>query len=239
MNCQTYIAALLLISSATATATATAFAATDAVDAAKATAAKEVAAKNAPTAESSSSDWVGQLGLGVGIGVNFLGADDISDASVINGRIHVNNSEKNKVQLWLESHYLFGGDYSQWACKKTPCKVKDAETQEIRLLNKGDIYFRNRRFYHGPFFAVQVSDGDSLLQGAALGYMISLRRVGTPSATGEVARHFNLGIAASTSKIKTLGSGQTDGAEISGGSQITYSTKSETGVLLLFSVGVF
>ena len=170
----------------------------------------------------------------MGIGVNSIDEDHVIDAATVNGKIHVSNSESVRLQLWMEGHYLFGGDFAKWECEEG-CQIRD-ENGVTKTLPENSSYYRSRRLYHGPFFAIQVSDGDSFIQGAALGYMVSFKK--ESHNAGEKPSYFNLGLGLSTSKVRTLGE-QSDGDLIPDGDQLTYKTKSVKGLLLLFSVNVF
>ena len=190
----------------------------------------------APTvAEITSSSIAGDFGMGIGIGVNSTSVDYINNAAIVDGRVNITDSESIRTQLWLEAHYLFGGEYSKWTCEDG-CMVYDEFEGKPKEVPSGGSYYRNRRFYHGPFFAVQVSDGDSLFNGVALGYMISLKKTSKSSAGND--RYFNLGLGVSSTKVRAINGDYSDGEEFTG-NQLTFKNSTETGVLLLFSVNVF
>ena len=185
-------------------------------------------------ADATSDGLAGDFNFGVGIGVNMLDDEHVIDASVVNDEIHISNAESNRVQLWLEGHYLFGSDFTKWECANG-CLVLNLDGEVEEIPSKGH-YYRHRRFYHGPFFAVQVSDGDSLINGAALGYMMSFKK--TDLSDSKSDRYFNVGLGVSTSKVRTLGN-QKEGDAVGANEQISFKTESVTGILLLFSVNVF
>ncbi|MGQ0696960.1 MAG: hypothetical protein ACT4PZ_01835 [Panacagrimonas sp.] len=201
-------------------------------------------------AEETSAGVIAKMGMGIGLGVNVLDRQDVITAGVQNGRVSVTDSERSKVQIWMESHYLFGGDYARKKCGQRSCLVKDLEGGSV-IKHRGDGFFRARRFFHGPFIAVQVSDGDELLKGAALGYMVSLKREGAAKAEGKaklgetppdstpLPTAFNIGIGISTSKIGRLGNGLKEGQTLADGEQVFTRNRNELGVLILFSVNVF
>ncbi len=183
-----------------------------------------------------SSPDISGLGFGVGIGVNTLSKKSIESAKIINNAVIVENESRKKTQFWLEAHYSFGKQYTTWKCLADECFVYNIRNEQNEPIKKGEIYFRPKRFFHGPFFAVNVSDSDSVINGSALGYMLSWRKV--DEREKPTGMYFNLGFGASTSRIKELGGGLQEGQTVPAGTQIEYKTRDANGLLVLFSVGL-
>ena len=183
-----------------------------------------------------SAPSISGFGMGAGIGANILDSKEISSAIIVNNVVRVTSTNSIKNQFWLEAHYNFGKEYITYECNAFNCLVQDIEENKRKKINKGDTFFKARRVFHGPFFAVNVSDSNSIINGVALGYMLSLRKVGSNESPTD--NYFNIGIGLSTTRIQSLANGLSDGDVVEAGTQIEYRTDDETGILILFSVGI-
>ena len=201
--------------------------------------AQEPVAQEPPPVVTGGSDGgiAGQFGFGFGIGINRLSKAHIVDAAVINNKINIREKENDRYQLWLEAHYPLGGKYIRKKCIGGPCKVTVAG-EEDRELTDQSIFYTYRKFYQGPFFAVQVSDGDNLLNGAALGWMFSYRRGEGEPTTDD--KYFNVGIGFTSTKITTLGGkSEGDAIDVSAGETLNLKKETDHGIMILFSINSF
>lgn len=166
------------------------------------------AADESPDPAATTDDRFGQFNFGLGIGISDLSRADVLETQIEQGLVRVTDSEKTKRGLWLETHYLL------------------------------DRYAFGKYASHGPFFGIQVLEGDDVIKSVALGYMISLKRSPIKDKTSKTA--FNLGLGLHTTKIKVLGNGIVeDQALPTGVESVRLKSKDETGVMLMFSVSVF
>jgi hypothetical protein len=183
----------------------------------------------------------GEFGFGAGIGVNYLGgAKDINNARVTDGTIEVGDSIGVKTQLWLETHYRLGDMFKTLRCTEAECNPVPYDKTKPVPIKKNGTWQVFRKFGWGPFFAVQVGDDNSIINGAALGVLISLNKSKYDSASDtSTSRAFNIGIGVSTQRIQGLALGLREGDAVGDETQVTYKNYNRTGVLLLFSTNIF
>lgn len=195
----------------------------------------------------SATDWSGDFGFGAGIGVNSLvGANDVSNGRVSNGRVEVGSSESIKTSLWLETHYLFGGYYVAHKCLSDSClavNVNETDTKkmnDVNLYKKEQIFVSFKRFRWGPFFAIQLAADDQIINGAALGGMVSLIRTNGKKSDGTLNQTaFNLGLGISSTRYQALANGLSEGDSVSADTQVITNTRNRIGLVLLFSTNIF
>ncbi|MEN8877909.1 MAG: hypothetical protein ABF338_11810 [Hyphomonas sp.] len=179
------------------------------------------------------------LGFGVGIGVNVTSKQGVDEARIANGAVVVESESKARPQLWLEAHYSLkksNAEYLTWNCTVSTCYEYDVIQKKYRLHRQGEAIYKRARWTYGPFFAVQVSGDGQIINGAAIGGLISWRRVAADQGLQGTA--FNLGLGVSTYRQRQLANGLTDGAAAEEGTVIEYRETDEVGLLILFSVGL-
>jgi hypothetical protein len=110
-------------------------------------------------------------------------------------------------------------------------RVNDEENGIPRLVLEGHYFFGDDDdFAHGPFVAVQPGD-DEIINSAAIGWMIGLRKKGTKTNS------WNLGIGiAADPNVQILGDGIDANKALPGNEDsIRYKEKTQYGVMILFS----
>jgi len=176
------------------------------------------------------------FGFGVGIGVNTLSKKTVDDAQIVNNVVRIESESKRTTQIWLEVHYSFGRQYSTYKCTAKKCLVYDIIEKKLKQIKEDDTYFKPKRFFHGPFFAINMSDTQSVINGAALGYMASWRKI--DAKENPTGSFFNLGFGLSSTRIQELRGDLVDGQTVSAGTQVEYKNTDDLGFLVLFSVGL-
>lgn len=153
-------------------------------------------------------------GIDFGIGISFtldVGTSDrISDASLVNGIVRVNDEDNGRARIMLESHYLF-----------TPTKNVD-----FLGLNNNGI---EKEWGFGPFIALQPGTED-VIEAIGMGLMFGFRR-------GKGDESFNLGFGVVIDpNTRILGEGVVANQPLTNGeTEVRYKEELQTGFLILSS----
>lgn len=153
-------------------------------------------------------------GIDFGIGISFtldVGTSDrISDASLINGIVRVNDEDNGRARIMLESHYLF-----------TPTSNVDF----LGLDNSGI----EKEWGFGPFIALQPGTED-VIEAIEMGLMFGFRR-------GKGDESFNLGFGVVIDpNSRILGEGVVANQPLTNGeTEVRYKEELQTGFLILSS----
>ncbi len=153
-------------------------------------------------------------GIDFGIGISFtldVGTSDrISDASLVNGIVRVNDEDNGRARIMLESHYLF-----------TPPSNVDF----LGLDNSGT----EKEWGFGPFIALQPGTED-VIEAIGMGLMFGFRR-------GKGDESFNLGFGVVIDpNTRILGEGVVANRPLTNGeTEVRYKEELQTGFLILSS----
>ncbi|WP_156362232.1 hypothetical protein [Sphingomonas sp. Leaf208] len=153
-------------------------------------------------------------GIDFGIGISFtldVGTSDrISDASLVNGIVRVNDEDNGRARIMLESHYLF-----------TPPSNVDF----LGLDNSGT----EKEWGFGPFIALQPGTED-VIEAIGMGLMFGFRR-------GKGDESFNLGFGVVIDpNTRILGEGVAANQPLTNGeTEVRYREELQTGLLILSS----
>jgi hypothetical protein len=160
-----------------------------------------------------------KFGGSVGLSVDRMGGDPVSDAEVVNGVVRAKTTASSRPRVLLEVHrpFITFSNHNRL--------VKNRGSRSITTVNTAGWGI-------GPFVAVQ-SGGNSAIDGLAAGVMFSILR---DSDTGA---DFNIGAGAMLDgKVKYLGDGIVDGKPLPAGeTAVRFKEKAGWSFVLLFSVG--
>lgn len=153
-------------------------------------------------------------GIDFGVGISFtldVGTSDrITDASLVNGVVRVNDEDNGRARIMLESHFLF-----------TP----DQKIDIFDLDNSGP----EKEWGFGPFIALQPGTED-VIEAIGMGLMFGFRR-------GEGDESFNIGFGIVVDpNTRILGEGVIANQPLSNGeTEVRYKEELQTGFLILSS----
>lgn len=192
------------------------------------------AAANAQVAENNAKKFAG-FNWGVGIGFGAFQKKNISDASVVDGKVRVNKEERYMTSLMLESHYYFTSTDFQGKVTQLTNAIKSQTFSTIVLASQA--LSESHTCGIGPFMAIQLTDlsqdNGNALDVLGAGFMVGCTRI-----KGEAQNSaWNIGIGAFVDKnLKVLGDGIQDGQPLPGNeTQIRFKTIDSIGLLVLFS----